>query len=405
MSHPPRSLLAALGLALAALPARAEELRPGSAPEAPARPADFADDARLIYRVAACASDAPLPEQLDARVVKRHCKALAPRLRAYERRYVDFAKGFIAERRPIQPPSTVVYPFGGGDLISALTTFPDATEITTLSLEYVGDPRRLRGLSSKRLEESLQVVRQTSWGLLMADNSTTANLQKSQRNDIPGQLTFFLVALALHGHEPVSVRYFQLDPDGAPRYLSEPEIAALDETMGKTLRGRWLPPETSVAFANVEISFRPRGAGPDAPVRVHRHFAADLSNTGLAQNAALVRHLESKGRVAAMTKAASYLLWQDEFSRIRDWLLSHMEVMVSDSTGIPPRHLRAGGWSAVTYGKFSGSFLKANEKHNQDFRKLWSSQPHRPLPFRYGYLDAGRSFHLMVVTPSVAGGR
>ena len=44
-------------------------------------------------------------------------------------------------------PKTVVYPFGGGDLLSALVAFPDATEITTISLEQAGDPRRLRTLT------------------------------------------------------------------------------------------------------------------------------------------------------------------------------------------------------------------------------------------------------------------
>ena len=31
-------------------------------------------------------------------------------------------------------------------------------------------------------------------------------------------------------------------------------------------------------WLNAEITFRPRGAGDDAPVRVHRHIAANLAN-------------------------------------------------------------------------------------------------------------------------------
>ena len=40
------------------------------------------------------------------------------------------------------------------------------------------------------------------------------------------------------------------------------------------------------------------------------------------------------GEVAAITKAASYLLWRGDFSRIRDYLLDNMVWMVSDSSGI-----------------------------------------------------------------------
>ena len=48
---------------------------------------------------------------------------------------------------PRDLPPTVVYPFGGGDLLTALVMFPKATEITTLSLEPAGDPRTVDALA------------------------------------------------------------------------------------------------------------------------------------------------------------------------------------------------------------------------------------------------------------------
>ena len=47
---------------------------------------------------------------------------------------------------PKDLPTALVYPFGGGDLMAALQLFPEATEITTISLELAGDPRRWRAL-------------------------------------------------------------------------------------------------------------------------------------------------------------------------------------------------------------------------------------------------------------------
>ncbi len=38
----------------------------------------------------------------------------------------------------VELPEAVVYPFGGGDLLSALAAYPDAAEYTTLSLELAG---------------------------------------------------------------------------------------------------------------------------------------------------------------------------------------------------------------------------------------------------------------------------
>ncbi len=366
-----------------------------SAAAEPAAGQDFSAEVKLLFRVVTCTGDEPLPAHLDAKEAAEYCKALAPKMKSYKEKYVVAAKQFIGGLRPAGLPTTVVYPFGGGDLISALTTYPDATDLTTLSLEHVGDPRRINTIEKKRFAESLLLVRKTSWGLLMADNSTTENLQKGQRNDIPGELAFFLLALSVHGYEPVGLRYFQLNEDGTPHYLTAEEIAAQEKTMAKTLRGQWSPPDQSVAFSNMELTFRERG-NPNAPLRVHRHFAADLSNNGFDKSPALAKYLEAKGRICAMTKAASYLLWRNDFSKIRDYLLGHMEIMISDSTGIPPHFLAESGFEAETFGKFTGSFLEASDELNKEFRELWNAHPVRPLPFRYGYIEASGGNHMMI---------
>ena len=98
-----------------------------------------------------------------------------------------------------------------------------------------------------------------------------------------------------------------------------------------------------------------------------------------------------------MTKAASYLLWLDDFSLIRNYLLARMDWMISDSTGILPRHAQAAGFEQLTYGRFKRSLLGTAQDANVEMGKLWRSQPHRPLPFYFGYPDFdNRSAHLMI---------
>jgi hypothetical protein len=380
---------------------RTSATKPPAAPPAmpqatPPQGQDFAAEARLLFRVVACSGDEPLPPVLDAATLKEHCAAMTPRMEAYRKHYLEVAQPFMAALRPPSLPTTVVYPFGGGDLLSALTTYPDGAEITTLSLELAGDPRRLRSLGKESLATSLGLIRRTIAPLLSLADSTSANLMQGQRGEIPGQLAFFLVALAVHGQEPASVRYFRIEPEGRLRYYSAEEIAAEDrKTSAKSLKGGWTPPDFAPAFANVEIVFRPRGSA-QGTVRVHRHIAANLADGPLGKDPSVLRHLEMKGRVAAMTKAASYLLWRPDFVTIRQYLLDHMQFMVSDSTGIPPSPARKAGFIQETYGSFSGSFLAASRAYNDEFRELWKSQPPRPLPFRYGYPDSSRHYHLLV---------
>jgi hypothetical protein len=144
----------------------------------------------------------------------------------------------------------------------------------------------------------------------------------------------------------------------------------------------------------MELSFRPRGQ--PGPIRIHRHIAANLSDAFLSKDPRVLKHLEAKGKVSAITKAASYLLWNAAFVKIRNYLLDHMVFMVSDSTGIPPRFASKAGFVQETYGKFTGPFLDASKQHSDDFVKLWAEQPFRPLPFRYGYPEAEKHFHMLV---------
>src|SRR6185369_11750296 len=102
--------------------------------------------------------------------------------------------------------------------------YPELTEVTTMSLEHAGDPRRIHKIDAKQLKDSLAVIDSTSAGLLVANDSKTENLMKGQRGELPGQLSFFLIALAVHGYEPVSLRYIKVEPDGSLRGITQKDV-------------------------------------------------------------------------------------------------------------------------------------------------------------------------------------
>jgi hypothetical protein len=279
-------------------------------------------------------------------------------------------------------------------VLSALTTYPDAKEVTTLSLELAGDPRRLTTLTDKKkLKDSLDLVAETIKSTLLSSDSKSVNMSKAQKGELPGQLSMHLIGLAVQGYEPRSVRFFRVEPDGSLHYLSDADVAALAPVKAERLKETWASPDFSQAFADVEIQFAPVGSPADAPRRIHRHIAANLSDEALARHPELLKYLDARGKVAAMTKAASYLLWRPDFSTIRNWLLSHTDFMIADSTGVPPSDAKKAGFAMETYGWFEKSFLGAQADVNEQYRKLFASQPRRPLPFRYGYADGSGQLH------------
>jgi hypothetical protein len=374
---------------------------------------DFIDDAKLLFRVAACGNaEAPLPATLGGgdqvaagkldKIVAHHCKQILARIAEFRTTYFEKGRAWFDGVVPKDVPRTVVYPFGGGDLLSALVAFPDATEITTISLELAGDPRRLRSLAPAAVERSLGALRAEIGGLISVGSNTSENLSNQQRNDLPGQVSSFLLGLVAGGYEPVSMRYFTLDDTGAIHYLNQAEIDAIDKqaqkSHPKSLKHDWQSPNFSHAFANVEIQYKKPG---EAVVHVHRHIGWNLGDDYLGKHPELVRHLEKKGMVTMLTKGASYLLWRGDFAVIRGYMLDHLSWMLSDSTGIPPTFAKPAGMVQETYGHYSGAFLESagGNRHDDAFIALWQAQKARRLPFRFGYVDKDKQAHLVVTRP------
>lgn len=390
-----------VGVAHAQAPQAAKPAPPP--PPATDTPRDFIDDAKVFYRVVSCGSpETPVPAGLDQKTVDAHCAQIAKTYEYTKTKYLAPASTFFADKRPKDLPTTVVYPFGGGDLLSALVTYPDARDITTISLEHAGDPTRLAKLTKKSaLREELSNFRAAVDGLLTLHDSTSENMMKLEVGGVPGQLSFHITGMTVHGYEPVSLKYFTINDDGTLHYLTQAEIDALAKKVAKKIRSKWVDTDFSQAFNNMELTFRKAGDA-SAPLITHRHIAWSLDNKNF-QGSPLEKYLVTKGKVVAMTKAASYLLWNNYFSGIRDYLLGNMVWMASDATGIPPRNAKKAGFVQTTYGVFKGAFLEEYDPTvNTAMVEMWEKQPKRKLPFRYGYPDSEKHVHLMITAPAPA---
>jgi hypothetical protein len=365
---------------------------------------EFAPQVRAMFRVAACGGDEAVPKGFATHVIDVHCKEMAGVYASYKRAWVDQAKKFIADLRPRDIPTTVVYPFGGGDLSSALSVFPNATELTTISLEAAGDIRAIDSIPASKLASDLDDITFDIRRLYYAAHSTTKSLQQASHSTLPGTIMMALAGLAVHDMEPVSLRYFDIDADGTLHYLTGEELdqravelATHKKDPPKNVTHFWY--EQDSAFANVEIQYRPRGQTA-APLRTYRHIVANLDDPHMQADDRVLKHLVQKGKVSVMTKAASFLLWYDDFAQVRNYLLAHIAWMISDASGIPPSYVGPAGLEQVTYGEFTTPYFIIDDKNTRaEFVKLWKSQPHRDLPFRFGYPDGEKHNHLMITRP------
>ena len=377
---PAMRLLHLVGLAVSLVASRAN-----------AEPEDRIAEAKELLVVGACADGTSAT--VDPEVVAAHCKRVKATQDDYKNNWLGAADEFFKAHVPAGLPKTVVYPFAGGDLSTALTVFPDADEITTLSLEPAGDARALAKLNPAQIKAALNVVATELGYLYTANFSKTMNLIGAMRGgQLPTQLIFSLSALHLHGYEPVSLRYFKLDNAGDVVYLTTADFAALDKQHNVEVRNR--------GFGNIELKFRKLGSKRE---QIYRHILANLDNKHLAVWDAPLKHLAKKGKVAAMTKAASYLLSFADFSTIRKYLIDHVEWMVSDTTGIPPSHGTPAGFEYETHGQWENSNMAVgNGAVRATWKTLYASQPVRELKFRFGYSNGKGGNHLVFMKRAAA---
>jgi len=373
---------------------------------------DFTEVGKTLAIVGACHPGAT-PEGYSEKLVADHCKKVNAAQTEYTDRWVKLAKPFFAERVPATASKKVVYPFSGGDLSTALTVYPDADEITTMSLEPAGDPRTLQALNDaatrpggkdgkstkpspqakQALDKALGTVRYELDFLYRVNFSNTRNMRDAMRSGtLPTQLIFSLSALKVHGYEIVSLRFFTLNEDGTIKYLTDQDVTGSPDPLSGVGDGRVTEKRNRI-FSNSEIRFRK----PGGKIQIHRQIRQDLSDKELATDPRVMRHLEAKGPIVSMTKAASYLLSWDSFATMRNYLIKNTTWMASDATGVAPKWGTPAGFEYETYGTFRTAHLDSGNGVSQNWREMFQSQDKRKLAFRFGYYDKDTKDHLVIM--------
>ncbi|MFO0744829.1 MAG: hypothetical protein U1F43_04025 [Myxococcota bacterium] len=213
-------------------------------------------------------------------MVERHCRQLAEHLAEHRARWRELASAFFRALVPADAPRRVVYPFGGADLMTALVVFPAADEITILGLEEGGDARALAELTPADLEVDLEMFRAFFDHLLDWSWSRTLDLDRVKSEPLPSEVALDVLGLVTLGYQPLSLRYFELAPDGAIDYLDDGDVAAIDQRLAgagrsRPARARALAPTPSRASSSASAAAttrarRPRSSATSTPTSTTR---------------------------------------------------------------------------------------------------------------------------------------
>lgn len=300
-------------------------------------------------------------------------------VRYLENYFEPMRKWSLLELTPrIRGQAPVLYYFGGPDVLSVLSLYPEATDYVLGGLEPVYPMPLLESLEPAAREAALENVRKSTNVILSFGHFITKDMKADfEATDLKGVVPVMLALLAISGAEVLDVTPFAVLRDGRAEDVERVPAGALP---------------------GVRLTFRMM----DSPLvkRVH-YVQANVSNDPLRSNDAVLRWTRGFGPGNVYLKAASYLMHEAYFSTIRGFLLEQGLSVLQDDSGIPFAAFRGESWRLWFFGVYSGT-LEIFNKYRQPELGLAFETAAVPLPFGTGYKwQRGQSNLLLAVKQEV----
>ena len=336
-------LLASL-LVLAAMPAQAQ-------------PVATANDTARFLAGMPPADDSPLAALTRDRSWQQHQSQFETAFGALDARQLSKMREWSAANLSLRQP-VLFYMFSGPDFLHANALFPDADTYVLAALEPVGSvPDLSRARDS--LPDLLGHLRNTMRSSLAFSFFITKQMREELSvTRLSGVLPILYVYLARSGKTIREVAPVNLDEKGNVRAGDSAKSGA---------RG------ARIVFA-----------GSDGRERTLYYFTVNIANDGFRRSG-FAAFCESFGRGDSMLKSASYLLHQNGFSNVRNFLLERSATILQDDSGVPVAKFDPARWSIRAFGRASepiGEFANYPQPMLKDY---YRQHMVGPLPFGFGY--------------------
>ncbi|MEO1653593.1 MAG: hypothetical protein AAFU64_08615, partial [Bacteroidota bacterium] len=220
----------------------------------------------------------------------------------------------------------VFYPFSGPDFMHVNTFFPKAKEVVMIGLEPIGDLPDMENISKSSLGGYLNGLQQTLYNILNLSFFRTISMAQDftgkRVSTIDGTLPILMLFLTRTDHKILYYEKVAVSPEGKL-------IPATEASSDTTYYG------TKISYeSNDEPGLR----------KNLYYFAANLQNTpytarsGLSEGGLLQRkdfraYLESLDISSTYLKSASYLMYRETFSIVRNIILDKSEYLLQDDSG------------------------------------------------------------------------
>ncbi|MBQ7673955.1 MAG: hypothetical protein IJT36_05465 [Alphaproteobacteria bacterium] len=251
---------------------------------------------------------------------------------------------------------TVFYPFGGPDIIYALSFFPDATNYVLVGLEPIGRFSDIEKVINR--PETFDQIRTSLRTYLRGGYFITSEmLTNLSHKFLRGTMYLILLELSALNFEINNVEDLSIDPSGN-------EVA----------RGVGM-------IDCVKITCTKRG---EQKQRSIYYVRADLSdNNKILEN---LFNFVKKTPFHTYFKSASYAIWDNTLSNMRNFVLENSQFILQDDTGIPFAYFDK-KWEKYAFGTYTEPNLpKFFRQYKQPMLvEFFENNKKASIPFKIGY--------------------
>ncbi|MEO7723481.1 MAG: hypothetical protein ABIU29_02145 [Chthoniobacterales bacterium] len=276
-----------------------------------------------------------------------------------------------------QPLPVVFYMFSGPDFLYAHQFFPNARTYILAGTEPIGPLPDVLRFGGPALTPVLQNLQYSLNNVLRFSFFITKDMKTDLQNEqLKGTLPLFYVFLARAGKTITDISFITLGKSG------QPQAASVSE------KSKSLTPGVKVTFTS----------GPGSAPQTLYYFTTDLSNGGISEQPGFLKFCQGHGSGGSLLKSASYLMFENGFSRVRDFLLTHSKALVQDDSGIPISAFDPGQWLLRYFGSYAGPIDLFKQYYQPQLQNLYQQSNPAPLGFGIGYRWSPRQSTLIVAT-------
>jgi hypothetical protein len=270
----------------------------------------------------------------------------------------------------VQPMPVVFYMFSGPDFLYADQFFPKAAVYVLCGKEPLGpppEPLRIANLSGAlgNLENAMK-----------SSLSTTYFITKDMKVDLHeqnlnGVLPILYACIARADKSITNVAFGSLDGGGAFQEGAHGGVPG------------------------VRIRYTDNQSGD---LQTVYYFTTDISDGGIKVTPGFLKFCERLGTGVGFLKSPSYLLFENGFGTIRNFILAHSTLIVQDDSGIPLAYFDPNKWNLRFFGIYVGPIEVFKQYYQPHLRELYEQASPPPLDFGFGYHWNYKEANLIVAT-------